>query len=334
MHVARRLAVVLVAVPALALAGCGGSNNDDVAAPSSSSTSVDDSPGSWPREIAHEAGTTEIPEKPVTIVSTSVTLTGTLLAIDAPVKATAAASVSPLTDDKGFFQQWAGVADQRGVEVLYPNLQLDLEAVEAIEPDLIVGSSLGSDSTMDAYDQLSEIAPTIILDYGANSWQELSNQLGKATGLESNADAVISEFATLVSDTAADLQLPDQPVAVISYNGADGTGVFMPNSSQGTTMTDLGFEYIKVPTELAARARSDASFFTPENASTALAEAKTLFPVPTSGDPTAAITADPLLANQPAVSGDALYLTPPTAFRLDYYSGRQLVQKMDEYFGS
>ncbi|WP_228393394.1 hypothetical protein [Ornithinicoccus hortensis] len=81
---------------------------------------ADDAAGEWPRTIEHESGTTEIPEEPTVVVSTSITLTGTLLAIDAPVSASAATGTGPLTDDQGFFAQWADVADERGVEVLYP----------------------------------------------------------------------------------------------------------------------------------------------------------------------------------------------------------------------
>jgi iron complex transport system substrate-binding protein len=48
--------------------------------------------------------------------------------------ASAAATPSRLTDDKGFFSQWAAVADQRDVQVLYRNLQFDIEAVVASAP--------------------------------------------------------------------------------------------------------------------------------------------------------------------------------------------------------
>lgn len=53
--------------------------------------------------------------KPLRIVSTAPSLTGILLAINAPLVASAATTPSPLTDEKGFFSQWAKVADERGV---------------------------------------------------------------------------------------------------------------------------------------------------------------------------------------------------------------------------
>src|SRR5699024_3125755 len=101
----------------------------------------------------------------------------------------AATTPGPLTDKNGFFSQWSEEAAAQDVQVLYPNLELDLEAVDALAPDLIIGSSIGQDSTADAYDQLSEIAPTIMLDYGSSSWEDLATTLGEATGLKDEAAA-------------------------------------------------------------------------------------------------------------------------------------------------
>ncbi|MCR3806229.1 hypothetical protein K3Z85_29415, partial [Pseudomonas aeruginosa] len=83
--------------------------------------------------------------KPARIVSTTPSVTGILLAMDAPLVASAATTPSRLTDAKGFFSQWAKVADQRGVEVLYRNLRFDIEAVIAQDPDLLVASATGAD---------------------------------------------------------------------------------------------------------------------------------------------------------------------------------------------
>ena len=41
----------------------------------------------WPRQVTDSYGTHTLPSQPLRIVSTSVTLTGSLLAIDAPVVA-------------------------------------------------------------------------------------------------------------------------------------------------------------------------------------------------------------------------------------------------------
>ncbi len=80
-------------------------------------------------------------DTPRRIVSTSPSITGILLAIDAPVVASAATTPSSITDAKGFFSQWAAEADHRGVAVLYPNVAFDIEAVVGAKPDLVVVSA-------------------------------------------------------------------------------------------------------------------------------------------------------------------------------------------------
>jgi len=90
-------------------------------------------------------------EKPLQrIVSTRVTLTGTLLAIDAPVVASGATSAnSSLSDARGFFTQWGNVAIQRNVKPLY-----QLEANAEANPDLIIIASTSGDSALKLYSQL------------------------------------------------------------------------------------------------------------------------------------------------------------------------------------
>ena len=54
-----------------------------------------------------------------TRVSASVTLTGSLLAVDAPVTASGATMPnSPVADDQGFFTQWSDVAKEKDVKAL------------------------------------------------------------------------------------------------------------------------------------------------------------------------------------------------------------------------
>ncbi|WP_420110649.1 Fe2+-enterobactin ABC transporter substrate-binding protein [Pseudactinotalea sp.] len=330
-----RSAVALVAaVATLSLAACSTGPDDEATDPTGGTdeTTSSESDGAWPRSVDHDSGTTEIPEQPLRIVSTSITLTGTLLAIDAPVVASAATSVSPITDDNGFFSQWADVATERGVEVLYPNLELDLEAIEVAEPDLIIGSTIGQDATVDAYDQLSEIAPTVMLDYGSATWQDLAAVLGEATGLEDQAAGVVADYDAWVAEQAAAITLPEQPVTALTYNGAEGGGIFSAGSAQAAVLTAMGFEYVEAPAELADETRSDVSFVTQENLPSALADVSTLFVV--SSDDTQPLLSDPLLANQSAVVAESVLALGPTSFRIDYYSASAIVELLVEAYGA
>ncbi|ALJ19173.1 Fe2+-enterobactin ABC transporter substrate-binding protein [Microbacterium sp. No. 7] len=329
-------AVTVATLSALALAGCAAdapaSSDAPGAADESAAAPAD---GAWPRTITHAAGETEIPAEPVRIVSTSPSITGSLLAIEAPLAASAAAMVTPLTDDEGFFTQWASVAHERGVEVLYADLQLDLDAIDLFEPDLIIGSVNGADATLEAYEQLSEIAPTVLLDYGTVTWQELTAELGGITGLEEQAAATIAEYDAWVAEKAESIALPEQPVTAGVYLGADGLWAFGETSPQAQLLTALGFAYEPAAAELSSQqaGANGVDVISSENLAGAFDATQTMFLVAMGGgDPVAAFTADPLVANLPAVAAGRVHSLGTEAFRLDYYSARNTVELIAETF--
>lgn len=119
----------------------------------------------WPRQVTDSRGVHTLEHKPTRIVSTSVTLTGSLLAIDAPVIASGATTPNNrVADAQGFLRQWGDIAKQRKVARLYIG-EPSAEAVAAQMPDLILISATGGDSALALYDQLSAIAPTLIINY-------------------------------------------------------------------------------------------------------------------------------------------------------------------------
>lgn len=323
--------IFAAAAAALLLVGCG------TAAPEAAEGAAPaaETEGEWPREITHEAGETTIDEKPLRIVSTSPSITGSLLALEAPLIATGAAAPTPLTDDKGFFTQWADVADERGVEVAYANLTLDIDAIDQFEPDLIIGSSNGGDATLEAYDQLSEIAPTVLLDYGNHTWQGLTTELGKITGLEQQASDVLAEYDEWVAGEAKKIELPEQPVTGLVYMGAEGAWAYTPSSPQAQLIQSLGFTYEQVDQDLKADGQKggEIDVLTSENMANGLANAKSIFVVAMGGgDAVGDFSADPLLANQPAVAEDRVFTLGTQAFRLDYYSAKLTVELVVDTF--
>ncbi|WP_256740179.1 Fe2+-enterobactin ABC transporter substrate-binding protein, partial [Cronobacter sakazakii] len=149
---------------------------------------------SWPRQVTDSRGVHTLEKAPQRIVSTSVTLTGSLLAIDAPVVASGATSPgNRVADDQGFLRQWGDIAKARHVERLYIG-EPNAEAVAAQMPDLILVSATGGDSAQALYEQFSAIAPTLIINYDDKSWQALLTQLGEITGHEKQAAERIAQF--------------------------------------------------------------------------------------------------------------------------------------------
>ncbi|XMN07222.1 hypothetical protein ACK8N7_14800 [Streptomyces griseobrunneus] len=97
----------------LALTACGGGGSD---ANATGDKSGGDKAAAATRSVEHDAGTAEkVPAQPKRIVSVSVTMTGHLLALDAPVIASQATPPSVITDKQGFFTQWSDAAAKNSV---------------------------------------------------------------------------------------------------------------------------------------------------------------------------------------------------------------------------
>lgn len=288
----------------------------------------------WPRTIRHEAGELTLRAKPQRIVSTAPSVTGILLAIGAPVVASAATTPSILTDRKGFFSQWAGVADERGVAVLYGNLKFDIEAVLGLKPDLLVASTTGADSVVQHYAELTaQDVPTIAVNYSNRSWQEIARQLGRATGREQEAEAAIARFDGFAAELKARLAPARGPVSIVAYNLGGTYSISRPTSPQAQLLAALGFTVSGLPEALRSKVTrsSDFDFFARENLSQAISGESVFLLRGTEAD-VQAFLADPLLANHPAVVNRRVHALGPTSFRIDYYSGRQMLETVARSF--
>ena len=164
-------------------------------------------------------------------------VTGTLLSIDAPVVGSGAGG------NGEFFGQWADIAEEQDVETLWSAGSVDLEALIGVEPDLIVTSASGADSLTDNLGDLQDIAPTIVVDNAGQTWQELAEDLGEATGLESEAEESVREFDAYVADAAGKITVPEGTANIISYNGpGENNPIARAGSAQAGILTELGFE--------------------------------------------------------------------------------------------
>lgn len=281
----------------------------------------------WPRTVRHDAGELTLPARPKRIVSTAPSLTGILLAIDAPVVATAATTPSALTDDKGFFSQWAAVADERSVEMLYGKLEFDIEAVIGAEPDLLIISATGADSVVPHYAELeAQGIPAIVVNYSNQSWQDIALQFGKATGLETQAAEAISRFDAHAAEVAATLPTATGTASIVGYNVGGSYSVSKPTSPQAQLLAALGMTVVGLPESLRGQVTraSDFEFISQENLPAAIT-GDSVFLLRATQEDVAVFLADPVLANLPAVAGKRVYPLGPTSFRIDYYSGLQMI---------
>lgn len=290
----------------------------------------------WPRQVTDSRGVHTLESKPTRIVSTSVTLTGSLLAIDAPVVASGATTPNNrVADGQGFLRQWGDIAKQRKVARLYIG-EPSAEAVAAQMPDLILISATGGDSALALYDQLSAIAPTLIINYDDKSWQALLTQLGEITGHEKQAAERIAAFDKQLAQVKQQMTLPPQPVNAIVYTAAaHSANLWTTESAQGKLLHQLGFTLANLPaglqTSTSQGKRHDIIQLGGENLATGL-NGEGLFVFAGDEKDVAAIYANPLLAHLPSVKNKRVWGLGTETFRLDYYSAMLVLQRLNAMF--
>ncbi|WP_067243421.1 Fe2+-enterobactin ABC transporter substrate-binding protein [Microbacterium resistens] len=324
---ARRRATALIGLgvaSALALVGCAGAAEKPAAEEAAATTAA----AEWPRVFENADGTTtEIPEQPERILSTAVSVTGTLLAIDAPVVASGS-QVGGV-----WFDQWADIADERDVTNLWSVGEFDLEAVMANEPDLIVVATSGRDALTDQVADLQSIAPTIVVDYGAQTWQDLAVELGEATGLEAQAEKTISDFDALVRETAGAITVPKGTADVISFNGpGQENPIARVGGSHANLLEALGFT-VEDPDpawHTQAQERADFVWATYENLLQLTSE--TTFILSADDEKAQGFAQDPVLANLPSVAAGQVYGLGVNSFRMDLYSSTEIVEHIKDLF--
>ncbi|PTR24099.1 iron complex transport system substrate-binding protein [Rhodococcus sp. OK519] len=327
--VGARIAVTLGAL-AIGLTTVACSSSDDSADAAATSTQS----GEWPRTVETAKGPVTLDVQPTRIVSTSVTLTGSLLALDAPLIGTGAQPKSTVTDDQGLFTQWADVAAERDVEVLYQGVP-NAEKITAAAPDLIVVSTSGADSAAQQVETLSKIAPTLLFDYSDKSWQDLTTQLAAVVGKEDRAQELLAEFDAKVDGAkntiAPALQNGATPVNILTYNSPEDSKIFTAESAQGRLATRLGLTIADLPAEIAdvgaAAGRSDIVSVNMENLPRALTGATT-FIINAQQPGADKLKADPTLAAVPSVQRGAVVPLDYDSFRLDYYSANNVVDRI------
>ncbi|BCN47034.1 MULTISPECIES: Fe2+-enterobactin ABC transporter substrate-binding protein [Prescottella] len=328
--VGTRIAVTLGAL-AIGMSTAACSSDGDSADAAAATTTQS---GEWPRTVDTATGPVTLDAQPQRIVSTSVTLTGSLLSLDAPLIGTGAQPKSTVTNDQGLFTQWADVAAERDVEVLYQG-QPNVEKITAAAPDLIVVSTSGADSAAQQVATLSQIAPTLLFDYSDKSWQDLTTQLAAAVGKEDRATELLAEFDARIDEAkraiAPALQNGAAPVNILTYNSPDDSKIFTAESAQGRLISRLGLTVGELPAEIAgsgaAAGRSDIVSVNMENLPRALTGATT-FVINAQQPGADRLKADPTLAAVPSVQRGAVFPLDFDSFRLDFYSANNVVDRI------
>lgn len=127
-----------------------------------------------------------------------------------------------------------------GIETLGTINEPNLEKIAAAEPDLILSSAIRHDSI---YDQLSEIAPTVLTETVGYPWKDNLQMHGEALGKEDEADELMAEYDRKAKSVAADI---DNVTTLSLVRFLEGeTRLYSDESFSGVIMDDVG---VDVPT--------------------------------------------------------------------------------------
>jgi iron complex transport system substrate-binding protein len=221
--------VSALAAAAALLAACGGGSTDTTAVSQEQAAASD---ASFPRTITHDKGTTEIPDKPQRIVALDNSLVEAVVLLERPL----VGGISSYRDQTGF-PPYLGDA-VKDTEDVGPLETPDLEAVAALEPDVIISATVRHDAL---YDELSKIAPTVFVKTTGPQWRENVTFLGEVLGAEDKATQELTDYkdhAKEVGD-AVNAKAGNPTISIVRF--LDGpTRLMQKDSFIGHILSDAG----------------------------------------------------------------------------------------------
>jgi len=196
------------------------------------------------RLVRHAAGETQVPLNPQRVVALQSSIVDSVVALGVmPVAATL--DEGP---EEGFVPELAEKIETVP-DVGWYN-EPNLEAVVAADPDLIISWRYEGEGP--SYEQLSKIAPTVVLEFPWADYRQELLDIGAVLGLEEEAEARLAEFDALLQEARAQLDeaIGDETVAFLRLreNGLVLYGGFSPAGK--LLYDDLGLRSpALVPTE-------------------------------------------------------------------------------------
>lgn len=241
----QRTRLTAVAASALLLFGataCGSGESDDAAAPADNAQK-----GAYPVTLDHKYGDTTLTSEPQRIVTVGLSDQDAVLALGkVPVGTT-----EWLGEFKGAIGPWAekALGDKPRPTVLHDDgTGPQVEKIASLRPDLIL--ALYSGLTKDQYRTLSKIAPVVAQpedgpDWSI-SWQDQTEQVGKALGKSEEATKLIATTEKHITDAAA--AHPEfQGKSAVMATPYQGMYVYGPQDNRSRLLNGLGFQ---LPTDL------------------------------------------------------------------------------------
>lgn len=230
-HRRTRMAAAALAAVGVLLAGCGGGSTTE--APASAAPSA-----AFPVSVPGKEGTATLQAKPQRVVTAGLQRdTDIALALGVTPVGIAKAGSFPSGIAPWVEPKLNGTPPEL---VDFTTGQPPLERIAALKPDVIL--AVDDYSLANHYEQLSGIAPTVSYAVAQNTdtWQESTQRIATALGVEDKAAEVIAGADKSVSDAAA--ANPELKGKTFSFSAVFSGQVYsvLPDDAAATVLTDLG----------------------------------------------------------------------------------------------
>ncbi|PKR77652.1 iron siderophore-binding protein [Halalkalibacillus sediminis] len=230
------LAFLLLTSLVLVLAACGGDNQENATEENAEDQQEESEEASEEEfesyTVEHAMGETTIEEKPENIVILTNHGTEALLEL----------GITPV----GAVQSWTGdpwydhiSKDMEDVEVVGLESDINLEAIAALDPDLIIGNKMRQE---EQYDKLNSIAPTIFEETLRGDWKVNFELIAEAVNMEEEGAQVLEDYEDRVASLSQELQeqdMLDTKVSMVRFMPSD-VRIYHKDSFSGIILDEVG----------------------------------------------------------------------------------------------
>ncbi|QYM75092.1 ABC transporter substrate-binding protein [Leucobacter luti] len=290
------------------------------------------------RTVTTEQGEVTVPAVPQRVVVLNYALAGYLYDLDVPVVGTTS---EDFDHEPEFSELWGEGPKENNTEFITWGMDgFDLEGVLELEPDLILAGGLGLPNGLAAksYDQLSQIAPTVIVGKDLATWQDqfafiADDVLGRSTDFEDRVTA----YDDRVAEVKAAIDVPATPASVLTIT-SDGTPYLLfEDAGLPQELEALGFTAAPLVQEHNLEPYNpggDMATLSTEQVGQLLADVPTLFITGFNTDTTdvATLAENPVWAGTRAFAEGHAYDLPYWTVRGDYDKALALLDIIEEQF--
>ncbi|MEJ3655898.1 ABC transporter substrate-binding protein [Actinomycetes bacterium KLBMP 9759] len=277
------------------------------------------------RTVDIGSGPVEIPAAPKRIVVLSGGLAGNFFALDAPVVGTDTSVLGVAPDASGFPSMWATDAVAQGTQVVSSGgTGINLEAVAAAQPDLIVGGGQGITAVQaqEALPQLRGIAPTVMVPTSVTTWQKQLDVIADVIGARERVAPLVAAYEKRKAQVKAAIRVPEGPATIYLSLPSPKRYLVPDTAALPGLLGELGFTLDPVLRKAGNPklvSTGDTLELSPELVAS-VADAPNMLVVTMGGPSVQQLAADPALASLPSFASGKVAELPAYSFRPDYPS--------------